>query len=243
MLNTQHLGSIFVLLVIFPIGGLAQSFMNFSTDAECRLEVNGIHRGTLSVGESESVMVMPGDQLVRCRTDRAYFEETYWVSDGQQRRIRIRLEDYLNRLTRSAEDRYTVARDGVVIDEATGFFWTQKVPERAHDVSWSGAVEYCRSLGISGLRWRLPTADELKSIIYPEGTFDTSCGTFLFMTQECQISSHFDVNDSTAWAGVAGQRARTAATISLKNGFPVTSNIGHGRPKATSLALCVADPS
>jgi Protein of unknown function (DUF1566) len=48
-------------------------------------------------------------------------------------------------------------------DPATGLTWTAR--DNGKDVSWKGAVKYCRNLRLGGYsNWRLATLDELKGI-------------------------------------------------------------------------------
>jgi hypothetical protein len=55
---------------------------------------------------------------------------------------------------------------GLWADPSTGLTWAGK--DNGKDVSWKGAVSYCRDLRLGGQTdWRLPTLDELKSIYDP----------------------------------------------------------------------------
>ena len=52
---------------------------------------------------------------------------------------------------------------GVWTDPSTGLMWAAK--DNGRDVSWKGAVKYCRDLRLAGhSNWRLPTRAELGAI-------------------------------------------------------------------------------
>jgi len=52
---------------------------------------------------------------------------------------------------------------GYWIDPSTGLRWAGK--DNGRDVSWKGAVKYCRNLRLAGYSdWRLATIDELRGI-------------------------------------------------------------------------------
>ena len=52
---------------------------------------------------------------------------------------------------------------GYWVDPSTGFMWAGK--DNGKDVSWKGAVKYCRNLRLAGYSdWRLATIDELRDI-------------------------------------------------------------------------------
>jgi hypothetical protein len=54
-------------------------------------------------------------------------------------------------------------KQGLWTDPSTGLTWTAR--DNGKDVSWKGAVKYCRDLRIGGFSdWRLATLDELKGI-------------------------------------------------------------------------------
>ena len=62
----------------------------------------------------------------------------------------------------SATTRFTDLLDGTVRDNANGAAWQQTVTSRYDQ---AGAVAYCASLTLAGGGWRLPTPDELLSIV------------------------------------------------------------------------------
>jgi hypothetical protein len=55
-------------------------------------------------------------------------------------------------------------QNGTVTDERTGLMWQQEFPEAK--MTWEQAVSYCKELNLAGHNdWRLPTIQELKSIV------------------------------------------------------------------------------
>ena len=58
--------------------------------------------------------------------------------------------------------------DGTVTDKKMGLMWQQKDDNEKR--FWDEAIEYIKSLNLAGYRdWRLPTCDELMSIVDQEG--------------------------------------------------------------------------
>lgn len=88
-------------------------------------------------------------------------------------------------LEKSALDRFESVLDGTAVrDRQTGVVW-ELSPEPAF-MNWQDAVNHCENLELAGRkRWRLPTIDELKSLVDSSGLgspklpsghpFDTGC--------------------------------------------------------------------
>lgn len=54
--------------------------------------------------------------------------------------------------------------DGTVTDESTSLMWSRKPTQNR--MTWDIAVSYCKKLNLAGYTdWRLPTIQELKSIV------------------------------------------------------------------------------
>ena len=51
------------------------------------------------------------------------------------------------------------------VDTSTGLMWT--LHDNGKDVNWEGAKNYCRSLDLGGISWRLPEIGELKGLYQP----------------------------------------------------------------------------
>jgi predicted ribonuclease toxin of YeeF-YezG toxin-antitoxin module len=56
---------------------------------------------------------------------------------------------------------------GILYDKKSGLFWQdQKANSDTNKkLTYKKAIEYCENLKLGGYRWRLPTIDELKSIV------------------------------------------------------------------------------
>ena len=53
--------------------------------------------------------------------------------------------------------------NGTVTDEATGLMWQQKSPP---PLNWEDSIKYCSKMTLVGYTdWRMPTIQELKSIV------------------------------------------------------------------------------
>jgi hypothetical protein len=64
------------------------------------------------------------------------------------------------------QQRRQEAARGVWTDPRTSLMWT--IRDNGYDVGWSGAIGYCRMLGLGGYSdWRLPGIDELEGIMDP----------------------------------------------------------------------------
>ncbi len=70
------------------------------------------------------------------------------------------------------DGRYTLPGGGVVRDTVTGLTWQRATaPE---ELDWSDAKSYCKALLLAGGGWRLPSKDELLSLLQGRGrTIDT----------------------------------------------------------------------
>jgi uncharacterized protein DUF1566 len=65
---------------------------------------------------------------------------------------------------------------GYWIDPPTGLMWAGK--DNGKDVSWKGAVKYCRDLRLAGYsNWRLATVAELRAIYNPNANALGSAGS------------------------------------------------------------------
>jgi len=74
---------------------------------------------------------------------------------------------------------YTRSND-VVKDHITGLQWQDDVEAKTVMKTWSEAQNYCSDLGLDGGGWRLPTIQELQSIIV-NGVYDPSIDTTAYV--------------------------------------------------------------
>lgn len=80
------------------------------------------------------------------------------------------------------EARYVDNGNGTVTDISTGLMW-QQVPARG-PMTWTDAMDYCRHLTLADhMDWRLPTLDELKSLIDSDRYFPAIDGNYFPETE------------------------------------------------------------
>ena len=89
--------------------------------------------------------------------------------------------------------------DGTVSDSRTGLMWQQ---DSAGSMAWAEAVAYCSRLSLAGYDdWRLPSLDELKSIV--NGDFsDPAIDTTFFPDTKSDhywSSAKSDFQSNQAW--------------------------------------------
>ena len=63
-------------------------------------------------------------------------------------------------------DTPNVLTDDLVLDKQTGIIWARDAHLAAKPLTWQDAINHCQSLQLCNLEgWRLPTKDELSSLI------------------------------------------------------------------------------
>ncbi|MDM8517753.1 DUF1566 domain-containing protein [Desulfobacterales bacterium HSG16] len=66
-------------------------------------------------------------------------------------------------------DHLIINNDGTVTDFHTGLMWQQEI---GGEMTWKDALSYCDTLSFSGYSdWRLPTKEELRSIVDYEESY------------------------------------------------------------------------
>ncbi len=62
----------------------------------------------------------------------------------------------------------TDERDDLVLDREKGFIWARNANLAGKSLTWKDATNHCQNIALCDLkRWRLPTKDELSSLIDP----------------------------------------------------------------------------
>ncbi len=94
--------------------------------------------------------------------------------------------------------RYAVA-SGEVQDTQTGLVWQQA--RSGSTMQWSAAQSYCTGLGLNGHRWRLPSINELQTLV-DEGTMNPAIDATAFPGTSAEYywsSSALAGSSSYAW--------------------------------------------
>ena len=87
--------------------------------------------------------------------------------------------------------------DGTIFDTRTNLYWQQSSSSKQY--TWKDAHTYCEKLDLAGYKdWRLPTIDELKSLIEKEHN-PTICPVFECKSDWYWSSSSYVGLPSLAW--------------------------------------------
>ncbi|HPV98672.1 MAG TPA: DUF1566 domain-containing protein [Spirochaetota bacterium] len=104
--------------------------------------------------------------------------------------------------------RFTDNGDGTVTDHGTGLVWQkcsrgQNILDcsgTATNATWQEALQYCRNLSLDGRSWRLPSVNELKSIVnYSKSGTKINTGYFPNTLSNYWSSSTAVENAVPAW--------------------------------------------
>jgi hypothetical protein len=96
-----------------------------------------------------------------------------------------------------ATTRFTDLLDGTVRDNANGAVWQQTIPSGSY--RQAGAIAYCASLALDGGGWRLPTRDELLSIVDTTRTNPAIDPTYFPGTPTSYFWSSSPVDGTPSW--------------------------------------------
>ena len=96
------------------------------------------------------------------------------------------------------KQRFIDNENGTVTDNVTSLIWQGDLKGNLIQLNWHDAIKYAKKLKLAKLKWRLPTIEELASLI------DYKCSShatkFLNMEPSNYWSSSTDVGNSTdAW--------------------------------------------
>lgn len=118
--------------------------------------------------------------------------------------------------------------DRVLEQMQTGLMWTAQ--DNGSDLSWKGAIEYCRKLALDGGGWELPTAAQLLSLYDRQMSEPISCGD-----TSCKVSALFKLSRQYAWSNESAGDG-LAWYVSLDYGTQFAESI---RVPSYYRALCV----
>jgi hypothetical protein len=228
-----------------------QATLVVKTDADCQLTVNGEDKGNLTAGQTQSIKINPGDQMIECVTTNgsgAKAEATKAVEAGTQALVELALADEIARKQLEAQQRAvaeSAARDpgnlgfvdlggGILKDTKTGLEWTQN--DNGSGINWRNARKYCSSRGGS---WRLPSTAELQAIFDANVPSPKVCWKDNRTSATCKVSRLLNLTGPWFWSGEANGSAE-AFDVSLNFGGLGSDLVG-GKA-VLNRALCVRHP-
>ena len=112
--------------------------------------------------------------------------------------------------------RYTFPTNGTVYDTRTKLTWQRMLDDV--DYTQSAAVSYCTSLSLDGTGWRLPSVDELLTLIDP-----TKYSPAIDQTAFPGANTSFTFWSSTLGAGPAGRAWGVYFSNGASNRYDVTT--------------------
>ena len=122
---------------------------------------------------------------------------------------------------------YTIA-NGEVIDNYTSLIWQQDHSGSTATLAWDDAVAYCNSLMLGGHAWRLPSLNEIASIVddVPAGDVSPAVDHAVFPVTSPNLqywsASPYGTNTAERW------------TLNFKDGFTA-----HRATSTLAIARCV----
>jgi len=176
-----------------------RALVTVTSDANCKLTINGEAKGTLTANQPRDVEAAGGKQVIDCASTEvsgAATQDTLLLGGGC---------GSMTFEVAQAWHRFTADKGGAVADADTGLRWIQS--DNGADIDWNGAKQYC-----AGKSGRLPTEKEL-SQLHTGGAVRVKCGEY-----SCMLSHLFRLSGRFLWSsspfetdqaiiiGFAGQR-------------------------------------
>lgn len=146
-----------------------------------------------------------------------------------QRRV-VRLFSFLILLLPAvgglAGERFTDNGDGTVTDHQRSLMWGRS--DNHGDIDWHQADQWVRytfpyTLPVMYDNWRLPTLEELRSLVSPGDGFEADCG------HRVKIDPAIRPSCSWIWTGEAGQSGPTAIVFNFENIYHYSVRKAHRR--------------
>jgi len=136
---------------------------------------------------------------------------------------------FLIALPTLAGERFTDNGDGTVTDHELGLMWSQT--DNNGDIDWRQAQKWVRFTFPDTLpkhydNWRLPTLDELKSILVTDKNYrgyETDCGQWVRTIPQIRLSCGW------VWTSEASPMAPTARIFNFNNVYSYTTRMAHSR--------------
>lgn len=163
------------------VSKIDQVLTTVSSDAPCKLSVNGKVLGTLAANKPQEFMVPGGEQRYECvATDGKEAARTILLVGGGCSSVDFVSADLWKRFKEEK---------GGVRDTQTGLLW--KAADNGGDTDWESARKFCETA-----KGRLPTRDELKAIHDETGALFAPCGEYA-----CRVSRRFKLSGRFFWSG------------------------------------------
>jgi hypothetical protein len=209
-------------------------------DAACELRVNGERVRALQAGDTTTITVPAGQQLVECLSTAfagVKARSVVEVATGKQVVLTLAVRDAENQSPAGAKaacdrgERSAMqpgSGSGVLRQCGTGLEWTAQ--DNGRDVDWREAQSYCRGLGGG---WSLPTVGQLQAL-YNANLPGISCGRSI----TCKVSNQFRLSGYWFWSSEPNGSSE-AWHVDLDDGLRYSGHVGsrdYGR------ALCVRRP-
>lgn len=126
----------------------------------------------------------------------------------------------------SAGDRFVDNGDGTVTDRDRNLMWSKH--DNNGDITWIQAqqwVQYTFSISLpkSYDNWRLPTLEELQSLVDREAVYETDCG------QKAHIDPIIRLSCGWVWTSETDPIAPTARVFNFDNIYHYTVRKAHRR--------------
>lgn len=125
-----------------------------------------------------------------------------------------------------AQERLVDNGDGTLTDHQSRLMWTQT--DNQGDMDWHQAQRWVRYTLPDTLpqyfdNWRLPTLDELKTLVVKEASYETDCGLKAHITPLVQLSCAW------VWTSESDPVAPTARVFNFDNIYHYTVRKAHQR--------------
>jgi hypothetical protein len=125
--------------------------------------------------------------------------------------------------------RFTDNGDGTITDHQRGLMWAKT--DNQGDINWKQAQRWVRytfgdTLSSSYDNWRLPTLEELQSLVAPDKNaagYETDCGQWVKIVPEIRLSCGW------VWTAETDPLAPVARIFNFDNVYHYTVRMAHNR--------------
>jgi len=171
-----------------------------TTNIDCNTKAiqQAIYSGWNLVGTSESNCTF--EELKKQGADAVYaYENGSWITSGNIKSGRgFWIKKNSNTSTSNIKINQFSRNKNIVTDNSTGLMWQDDISAKSNKINYEDAILYCSNLTLSSyVDWRLPSIDELKSILDTSYTptinpiFQNTATSYRYLT----VSSYKDFTD------------------------------------------------